>query len=246
MTKIGYQRDLAYVHDVGFTDFVLSAAPALLRRMRDGGIRKGLVVDLGCGSGRWAKMLTGAGYDVLGIDLSPDMIRLARRHAPQARFAVASLLEARIPSCVAVTAIGEAVNYAFVRNSEAELARLFQRVHAALRPGGLFLFDAAGPGQMRGSPPRAWMEGADWSLLLEREEDRERQLLTRRIVAFRKIGQRYRRSEEVHRLRLYAPSLIARELRRAGFKVQTSHSYTQRLFRHGLTAFVARKPSGRS
>lgn len=238
----GYQQDLAYVHDVGFTDFVLDAAPELLRRLRAAGIRDGRVVDLGCGSGRWAKILTTAGYDVLGLDLSPAMIRLARRHAPRARFAVASLLSAKIPPCAAVTAIGEAVNYAFVRNREAELARLFRRVYAALRPGGLFLFDAAGPGQLRGAPPRSWLEGKDWSLLLEKEEDAARRLLTRRIIVFRKVGAGYRRSEELHRLRLYPPSLIARELRRAGFTVRTSRGYTQARFRHGLTAFVARKP----
>lgn len=237
----GYQRDLAYIHDVGFTDFVRNAAPDLLRRLRAAGIRDGLIVDLGCGSGRWAKILTDAGYDVLGLDLSPAMIRLARRHAPRAHFAVASLLSAMLPPCAAVTAIGETVNYAFVRNGEPQLAQLFRRVHAALRPGGLFLFDAAGPGQMRGSPPRSWIEGKDWSLLLEKEEDPVRRLLTRHIIAFRKIGGTYRRTEEIHRLRLYPPSLIARELRRAGFTVRMMRGYAQLQFRHGLTAFIARK-----
>src|SRR5271169_712016 len=100
-----YDRDLAYIHDTGFTGFVRKAAPGLLRRLRQNGIRAGLVVDAGCGSGVWARELTGRGYAVLGIDISPDMIRLARRQAPVAKFQVGSFLSAELPACDAVTAI---------------------------------------------------------------------------------------------------------------------------------------------
>jgi len=63
----GYQEDLAYIHDVGFGTFSSESAPALLEILHQKGINKGLVVDLGCGSGIWAKALTQAGYDVLGV-----------------------------------------------------------------------------------------------------------------------------------------------------------------------------------
>ena len=44
-----YARDLAYIHDTGFTAFVRKAAPGLLRLLRRYGIHSGLVVDAGCG-----------------------------------------------------------------------------------------------------------------------------------------------------------------------------------------------------
>jgi len=47
-----YDEDLAYVHDVGFGDFARSVAPGVLEILRRSGITGGLVVDLGCGSGR--------------------------------------------------------------------------------------------------------------------------------------------------------------------------------------------------
>lgn len=238
----GYQPDLAYVHDIAFSDLARSAAHELLPRLRASEFAEGLVVDLGCGGGRLARLLTDAGYDVLGVDLSPAMIRLARRHAPRARFTVASLHDVEIPSCQAVTAIGEAVNYAFVRNSEANLKRLFRRVYRTLDRGGCFLFDAAGPGQLRGSPPRTWIEGSDWALFLEKVEDTAQRTLTRRIVLFRRVGTRYRRSEEVHRLRLFPPGFIVRELRLAGFQVQLLRSYAETRFLPGVTGFVATKP----
>jgi len=53
----GYGEDLAYVHDAGFTGYCLNAAPGLLRALKRNGITGGLVVDLGCGSGRWARAL---------------------------------------------------------------------------------------------------------------------------------------------------------------------------------------------
>src|SRR5689334_25411549 len=88
-----YQDDLAYVHDVGFGDFARSAAPGLLTILSQAGITSGLVIDLGCGSGIWARELSAAGYDVLGIDISPAMIALAQTRVPQGEFRAASFLE---------------------------------------------------------------------------------------------------------------------------------------------------------
>ena len=76
-----YARDLAEIHDAGYAEFSATAAPGLLRRLRRAGIGSGLVVDLGCGSGIWARALTDAGYDVLGVDPSAAMLRIARRRA---------------------------------------------------------------------------------------------------------------------------------------------------------------------
>jgi len=43
----GCGTDLAYVHHTGYADFVLKAAPGLLRILRQSKLRRGLVVDLG-------------------------------------------------------------------------------------------------------------------------------------------------------------------------------------------------------
>lgn len=82
-TIAAYQEDLAYIHDVGFDFYARGVAPELLKILRRHGIRKGLVVDLGCGSGIWARELTDAGYEVLGVDISGAMIRLARKKRPR-------------------------------------------------------------------------------------------------------------------------------------------------------------------
>ena len=150
-----YREDLAYIHDVGFGGFAREAAPVLLDALRRQGVVQGLVIDLGCGSGVLSQAVSDAGYDVLGIDLSEAMVDLARRRVPPGRFRVESLLSSELPPCVAVAAVGECVNYLFDdRNSSSTLAKLFRRIHAALAPQGLFLFDVVVPGRVPGPGPR--------------------------------------------------------------------------------------------
>jgi SAM-dependent methyltransferase len=240
----GYGEDLAYVHDVGFGHFANNAAPALLGMLRQRGILRGLVVDLGCGSGILARRLCDAGYDVLGVDQSAAMTAIARKQAPDAQFRQGSLLTVKLPPCIAVTAVGECFNYLFDRrNTMRSLVGIFSRVHDALLRGGLFVFDVAGPGRVIGpGKQRIYREGEDWTVLVETEEDRQRMLLTRRITCFRKVGKLYRRSEEVHRLRLYTRSELAQQLRSCGFRVSTLRGYGPMRFPPGLFGFVARKP----
>lgn len=57
----------------------------------------GPVADLGCGSGRITAHLGGLGLDVLGIDLSPAMIDVARREHPGIDFRVGSMTELDLP-----------------------------------------------------------------------------------------------------------------------------------------------------
>src|SRR5689334_6326350 len=108
-----YRDDLAYIHDAGYGGLARAAGPVLVDDLRRRGVIRGLVIDLGCGSAILAETAAAGGYDVLGIDLSPAFIDLARRRVPGGRFCVGSLLTAELPPCVAVAAVGECCNYLF-------------------------------------------------------------------------------------------------------------------------------------
>jgi SAM-dependent methyltransferase len=237
-----YASDLAYIHDQGFGAFAKGAAPGLLNLLCQNGIPNGRVVDLGCGSGIWARELTDAGYQVVGVDISPAMIELARRRAPEAEFHVKSFLRFRLPPCRAVTALGEVFNYLFDRtNSLRSLRRVCQGVFDALTPKGILVFDIAQPGRCKGLK-QGFKEGEDWACLVAFHHDGSTRQLIRRIVTFRKTGDAYRWQEETHRQQLYSGRSIAQMLRDIGFRVRLVRSYGAYALPKRVVGLVARKP----
>ncbi len=238
-----FRDDLAHIHDAGFGSFATHAARLLRAELRRSRLPRGRIVELGSGSGISSAALTKAGYDVLGYDISAAMVKLARRRAPQAEFRQASFLTADLPPCIAVTAIGEVFNYLFDRqNSQQQLSRLFRRVHAALEPGGLFLFDGSEPGRVtRNGRRRYGVEGPGWACLVDAEENRATHVLTRRITSFRQVGELFRRDQEVHRQRLFDRRAIVADLREIGFRVRPLRGYGDLRFPRGYVGFLARK-----
>ncbi len=216
-----YGRDLSFIHHAGFGDFARGGAPGLLGRLLAEGVRRGAgVVELGCGAGAATNLLIRAGYDVLGVDASAEMIRLARKNAPKARFVMGRLPNVRLPPCDAVVAVGEVLNYMPHR---ADFGALFRRVFAVLRPGGVFIFDARQPGLI-GGPVVRGRAGKNWAVLATSKEDARGRLI-REIVSFRRVGSSYRRSGEIHRLTLLSARDLTRGLIAAGFTVRAARAY---------------------
>jgi SAM-dependent methyltransferase len=239
-----YREDLSWIHDLGFGDLARNAAEVLLRRLAADGVAEGLVVDLGCGSGILAEMLCNSGYDVLGIDISPAMLDMARRRVPEAEFRCESLLTAELPKCIAVAAVGECFNYRFdASNSREVLCALFGRIYAALEPGGILLFDAAGPGRVPGEGRRKTsVDGGDWALLMHAEEDPAHRRVTRCITSFRRAGALFRRDDECHELDLLPPDEVLADLAVAGFQTEQLDGYGALALPPGLHGFLARRP----
>lgn len=245
--KADYGPDLAFVHHAGFGEFARGAARGLLELLRDAGVSAGLVVDLGCGSGIWARELQSAGYSVLGVDTSGAMLALARRTAPGARLKLGSAFDVELPPCDAVTAMGEVLGYLPPGSARPpSYARLFRRLYRALRPGGVLAFDLLVRGRDRPLAYRSWREGDGWAILHEVREHAERSRLERRIVTFCRRGATWRRSEELHRVLVADPSRILRDLRAAGFQARTAPSYGSFPMLDRRRAFIARKPQRRS
>jgi SAM-dependent methyltransferase len=223
-----YGPDLAYIHHAGFSEFAESAASGLIEILGEHGVRGGLVVELGCGSGILARELTQAGFDVLGFDASPAMIALARETAPSARFAVARLDEADLPPCDAIVAMGEVLNYA---DFDA-VRRLVAKAKT-----GVLIFDIAERGAYPPYDERR-VEGDDWSVIAIKESDGVH--LTRRVLTFRADGDTMRRTEEIHHLELYDRGEMTALLREHGFRVRVRRSYGTRRLPKSHAVYVAR------
>ncbi|WP_330461373.1 class I SAM-dependent methyltransferase [Streptomyces sp. NBC_00820] len=93
------------------------------------------VLDVGSGTGRpTAQTLAEAGYDVLGVDVSPVMVEVASHQVPQARFQLADIRELPLAdgSFDAVC-----VYFSLLQMTRAEQSAVVARLARALRPGGL-------------------------------------------------------------------------------------------------------------
>lgn len=97
------------------------------------------VLDLCCGTGQLDHALHERGYDMTGVDGSPEMIRYARRNAPGCAFIVADARAFAAPGPFDVAlCMYDSLNHLLEPDG---LRRAFRVVHAALRPGAPFLFD---------------------------------------------------------------------------------------------------------
>ncbi|GAA4883691.1 class I SAM-dependent methyltransferase [Saccharopolyspora cebuensis] len=146
--------------------------PAIVELERRGGIR-GRVLEPGCGTGEHVLHLAALGYDVLGVDLVPAAVELARdgarRRGIEARFEVADALRlpAELDDRPFDTVVDSALFHIF---GDVERAAYVRNLHAVCRPGAavhvLALADTGpGFGPEVGEPVLREAFGAGWRLV---------------------------------------------------------------------------------
>ena len=107
------------------------------------GVKDGIVLELGCGTGTMTEILAGYGYDMIGVDNSEDMLELAMEKRMKSGHDILYLLqdmqEFELYGTVrAAVSVCDSVNY--ITEPE-ELEEVFRLVNNYLDPGGIFLFD---------------------------------------------------------------------------------------------------------
>ena len=102
------------------------------------------VVDVGCGTGTLACVLAARGRDVVGVDPAAASLEVARRkpHADRVRWVLGGAAEVPPLQVDLVTMTG---NVAQVFLGDDDWAAALRAVHAALRPGGRFVFETRRP-----------------------------------------------------------------------------------------------------
>ncbi|MFD4657321.1 class I SAM-dependent methyltransferase [Kitasatospora sp. NPDC058444] len=96
----------------------------------------GEVADLGCGPGRVTAYLTGLGLSAFGVDVSGEMVALARRAHPQLRFLQGAMDDLGVPDGT----LGGILAWYSVHHTPADqLPALFAEFHRVLAPGGHLL-----------------------------------------------------------------------------------------------------------
>lgn len=112
-------------------------------KLKEYGIEDGLVLDLGCGTGKMTRMLARVGYDMTGVDVSTEMLEIAQEKQQEENLGILYLCqdirEFELYGTVrAVVSSCDCLNYIL---EEEELTEVFRLVNNYLDPGGLFFFD---------------------------------------------------------------------------------------------------------
>lgn len=115
-------------------------AQFILNLLQDRKITEGLVLELGCGTGKLMTLLGKAGFDMIGVDNSVEMLQIAREKTSQDfLYLLQDMREFELYGTVkAVISVCDSVNYI---TKKEELRKVFQLVNNYLDPEGVFIFD---------------------------------------------------------------------------------------------------------
>lgn len=111
--------------------------------LKNYGVRDGLVLDLGCGTGSVTELLASEGYDMIGIDNSEEMLQIAMDKRAESGHDILYLLQDMrefelYGTVAAVVSICDCMNYILEYE---DLVEVFSLVNNYLDPEGIFIFD---------------------------------------------------------------------------------------------------------
>jgi len=119
------------------------------------------IIDIGCGSGRDAKIFTEKGIDVLGVDFSSHLLEIAKEHAPLARFELMDIEKLDLPEA---SFDGVWAACSLLHISKQEFPSVLKQIHSLLKKeGSLYLTLKKGVGERLekdtrydGNPEKFW------------------------------------------------------------------------------------------
>ena len=182
------------------------------------GVEVKRLLDLGCGTGNSSEPFVEAGLEVTGLDLSPQMLSVARAKLPGARFVQADFTTFALNETFnLVVSVFDSLNN--LLNPD-DFRRCAERVREHLEPNGLFIFDVNTTVGLRNlwedDRAEGWVD--DVYYLWRHSFDEETKLA--KVVAYCEKGARS--FTEVHLERPYDPEEVKLLLSEAGFRnVQT-------------------------
>ena len=190
------------------------------------GITDGLVLELGCGTGTMTEQMAQHGYDMIGIDISEQMLEEALRKRDDSGHDILYLQqdmrEFELYGTVrAVICVFDSINYICSRE---ELLSVFRLVNNYLDPGGVFLFDFNTVHKYQDLMGECVLADADeeCSYIWENSFDPSAMENVCELTLFlREEDGRYLRIEEEHVQHAYPLQLFLDLLREAGLAPET-------------------------
>lgn len=199
------------------------------------GISDGLILDLGCGTGTMTELLADAGYDMIGVDSSVDMLQEALKKRDASGHDILYLEQDMrsfelYGTVRAVVSVCDCLNY---MTEPEDLLAVFRLVNNYLDPGGMFIFDLNTVHKYEEIGEQTIAENRDeGSFIWENLYDPEQRLNEYILTLFLREGKSglYRKEEEIHVQRAYTLEEIKDMLHQAGmdylgaFAAYTDHA----------------------
>lgn len=220
--------------------------------LTDLGIKPTDVLDVACGEGSFAIVMSKLGYNVTGVDQSQQMIDLAKGRAQKENepinFHTEDMRELPYEDDFdLVTCLFDSLNYMLTIK---DLQEAFQSAYAALRAGGVYIFDM---NTIYGLAVD-WMreetyiqnEADDFMEIHRQSFDYENQVATMEITVFNQRDELWERFDETHRERGYPIADIQFLLNETGFEIAGMHGSLSKRTEVQINSprvwFTARKP----
>jgi SAM-dependent methyltransferase len=206
------------------------------------------VLDLACGTGNTIIPFARRGYQSYGLDISPEMIEMARLKTRDEgldiKFSVQDIRDFALPESMdLVTCFHDGLNYII---NEEDVKKVFSCVYGCLAPGGMFIFDLNAVSWIgETAPGPVVIEEPDLTIIYETAHNREDGLWSVVITGFVREGELFRKFTETHCERGYNPKIINELLSATGletlglydaFTFSDIHQGSRRHF------YVTRKP----
>lgn len=189
------------------------------------------VLDLGCGTGNLTLPLVRRGLELTGVDISAEMVEVARHKALAADVQIPFLVQdlrhfyqLGEPFDTVISAC-DVLNYL---TTEEDLHQAFQGVHTLLRPGGLWLFDLNSRHKLSsiyGDQSYADLQ-ADFGYFWDNCYDEGAEICTMDLTFFvQRPDGMYERQTEQHRQKLWLPEIIRKMCELHGFSYLASYDF---------------------
>ncbi|MBN2941720.1 MAG: class I SAM-dependent methyltransferase [Streptococcus sp.] len=181
------------------------------------------LLELACGTGIQSVRFSQAGFDVTGLDLSADMLKIAEKRAASAKqkidFIEGNMLDlSQAGTYDFVTCYSDSICY---MQDEVEAGDVFKEVYNALNEDGVFIFDVHSTYQTdEVFPGYSYHENAeDFAMLWDTYEDVAPHSIVHELTFFvQEEDGSFSRHDEVHEERTYEVLTYDILLEQAGFK----------------------------
>lgn len=174
------------------------------------------IIDLACGAGRHSILFAERGFNVTAVDLSRNLLKIARRRAENGvtkiNFINADLREFCITSKFDL-AVNLFTSFGYFETDDENFS-LFYNACELLKPGGYFVIDYFNPGYLQQNLVPFSEDIIDGKKIIQ-----ERRIMGNRIIKDITIAKNSKRKKFIESVRMYSGSELLSALEKSGLKI---------------------------